>query len=256
MLQIRVMPCLLLQSGKLVKTVNFKNPNYIGDPVNAVKIYNDKEVDELVLLDIGATKENRGIDFEKVAEIASECFMPLAYGGGVHSLEEMEKIYNLGVEKIVICSEAAENPAFITQAATLFGRQSVVVAIDVKKNLWGKDEVMTHSGTRGTDLNPVDFAREMEQRGAGEIFLNSIDRDGTFSGYDTALIKKVSQAITIPLIACGGAGKVSDFAPAVKAGASAVAAGSLVVYHHNHRDGVLINFPSGNELKIALKGLR
>lgn len=249
MLKTRVMPCLLLRDRRLVKTVQFHNPNYIGDPVNAVKIYNDKEVDELILLDIIATTKSRQPDFIKIGEIASECFMPLAYGGGIRTIDEMKKIFSLGAEKIIICTYAVEKPDFITEAADIFGSQSVVVAIDVKKNLWGKDEVFIRSGTRGTKLEPVKFAREMERRGAGEIFLNSIDRDGTFLGYDLALVKKVAKAISVPLIVCGGAGKISDFQKAVRAGASAVATGSMVVYHNNHRDGVLINFPSREELK-------
>lgn len=248
MLKVRVMPCLLLQKGKLVKTINFKRPNYIGDPVNAVKIYNDKEVDELVFLDIRATSEAQ-IDFQKIKEIASECFMPLTYGGGVRSIDNMKKVYSLGVEKIVICSYAVENPDFITKAAKIFGNQSVVVAIDTKKNLWGKDEVIIHSGAKPTKIDPVGFAKKMENLGAGEIFLNSIDRDGTFSGYDTKLINAIAKTITIPLIVCGGAGGIKDFQKAVASGASAVAAGSLFVYFRNHTDGVLINYPNHEELR-------
>ena len=248
MLHIRVMPCLLLQSGRLVKTINFKKPNYVGHPVNAVKIYNDKEVDELVFLDISATKDGK-IDFNKIREIASVCFMPLTYGGGVRSIEDMKKIYSLGVEKIIICTYAVENPEFITKAAKIFGSQSVVVAIDTKKNLWEKDEVFIHSGSEGSKLDPVEFARMMEVSGAGEIFLNSIDREGTFLGYDTDLIKKIAKAIKIPLIVCGGAKNISDFKKAVKNGASAVAAGSMFVYFRNNLDGVLINYPSREVLK-------
>lgn len=249
MLKIRVMPCLLLKDGKLVKTVNFLKPNYIGDPVNAVKIYNDKEVDEMVFLDISATRKARKPDFGKISQIASECFMPLTYGGGIRDVDDMKKIYTLGVEKIIICSYAVEKPEFITQAAKIFGSQSVVVAIDVKKNAWGKDEVQTYSGTRRVKIDPVGFAQKMEAMGAGEIFLNSIDRDGTFSGYDINLIKEVSKAVSLPLIACGGAGSVNDFSKAVKAGALAVAAGSMFVYFCNNIDGVLINYPSIEELR-------
>lgn len=247
MLKVRVMPCLLLMDGKLIKTVNYKNPNYIGDPVNAIKIYNDKEVDELVFLDITATNENRQPNFEKISEIAAECFMPLAYGGGINKIDDMKKIYSLGVEKIVICTYAVENPDIISEAAKLFGSQSVVVSIDVKKNIFGKYEVFTNAGKKGTGLSPFDWAKTVEKKGAGEVFLNSIDRDGTFLGYDVELIKKVSNNLSVPLIACGGARNVKDFSYAVKAGASAVACGSMVVYHNQNRDGVLINFPSLKE---------
>lgn len=248
MLQVRVMPCLLLENGKLVKTIKFKDPDYIGDPVNAIKIYNDKEVDELVFLDISATNNDRQPPFEKIAEIADECFMPLAYGGGIKSLQDMKKIFSLGVEKCVICSHAVENPDFITEAANLFGSQSVVVSIDVKKNFWGKNEVFTHSGSKGTKFDPIEFAKLMEQKGAGEIFLNNIDRDGSMEGYDLDLIKKVAENINIPLIVCGGAGSVEDMIKAVESGASAVAAGAMVVYQSKLR-GVLINFPKGDELE-------
>lgn len=253
MLNIRVMPCLLLQQGKLVKTVRFKNPNYIGDPVNAVKIYNDKELDELVLLDIDATKRETGIDFAKIKDVASECFMPLAYGGGIKSVKDAAKIFSLGVEKIVINSIAVERPDNIGNFAKLFGSQSIVVSIDVKKNTTGKYEVCFCSGTKVSKYNPVEFAKMVEAEGAGEIFLNSIDQDGTFLGFDLELIKQVTQAVNIPVIVCGGAASVNDFGEAVKAGASAVAIGSMAVYHNNHTDGVLINFPLPEEIRKVIK---
>ncbi len=251
MLSIRVMPCLLLRHSKLVKTVRFKDPDYIGDPVNAVKIYNDKEVDELVFLDINATVERKQPNFKTIGEIACECFMPMTYGGGVRSIDEMRRIYNLGVEKIAINSYAVENPDIIRKASDIFGNQSVLVAIDVKKRLMGGYEVFTQSANKGTRLDPVDWAKRVEALGAGEILLTSIDRDGTYEGYDTELIRKVANSVSIPIIACGGAGKVEDFAGAVEAGASACAAGSMVVYQGKGR-GVLINFPSQKETRAIL----
>jgi imidazole glycerol-phosphate synthase subunit HisF len=251
MLSVRVMPCLLLRNSKLVKTVRFKDPDYIGDPVNAVKIYNDKEVDELIFLDITATIDQKSPNFKTIGEIASECFMPMTYGGGIRTIDEMRRIYNLGVEKIAINSYAVENPGIISNASTIFGSQSVLVAMDVKKRLMGGYEVFTHGARKGTKLDPVDWARKAEALGAGEILLTSIDRDGTYEGYDTELIKRVSDSVNVPIIACGGAGKVEDFAKAVEAGASACAAGSMVVYQGKGR-GVLINFPSQKEMRAIL----
>ncbi len=251
MLATRVIPCLLLKEDRLVKTIKFKNPSYVGDPINAIKIYNEKEVDELIVLDISATLEHRGPPFPILAQIANECFMPFTYGGGIKSVEDIKKLFNLGIEKVAINSYAAERPEFITEAASIFGRQSIVVSIDVKRNFLGQYSVHTEGGKKTHMVDPVEFATEMERRGAGEVLLNSIDRDGTWEGYDTVIIKKITNALNIPCIACGGAGKVQDFAEAVKAGASAVAAGSMVVYQGKGL-GVLINFPQRDELLKAL----
>lgn len=251
MLQTRVIPCLLVQNERLVKTVRFKNPSYVGDPVNAIKIYNEKEVDELILVDISATVERRPPSFKLIEQVASECFMPLCYGGGVRTPEEIRQIQTLGVEKVAINSHAVEDPSFIREASDRFGSQSIVLSMDVKKTLWGKYLVHTHGGRKTTKLEPVEFAQEMEAMGAGEILLNSIDRDGTWEGYDLGLIKSVADAVSIPVIACGGAGRIDDFSEAVKkGGASAVAAGSMVVYQGKDL-GVLINFPTQEELKKA-----
>jgi len=252
MLKTRVMPCLLLNNGRLVKTVKFKNPSYIGDPINAIKIYNGKEVDELILVDITATVENRPPPFDLIEEVACECFMPFTYGGGIRNLDDIKNIFSLGVEKAAINSYAAENPEFIGKAAELFGSQSIVVSIDVKKTLMGKYVVHSHSGKISTKIDPVSYAKEMEKIGAGEILLNSIDRDGIMDGYDIALIQKVTSAVSIPVIALGGAGNVDDLTGAVKeGGASAVAAGSMFVYQGKNL-GVLINFPSRDELEAKL----
>jgi len=253
MLTTRVIPCLLLRGAGLVKTVKFKHPAYVGDPINTVRIYNEKEVDELIFLDITATPEKRRPQFELVADIAEECFMPFAYGGGVRSLDDARTLLNLGAEKVAVNTYAHENPDFVRQAAEVFGSQSVIVSIDVKKGLLGRFQVYTSGGRHGTGVDPVTYARRMEELGAGELLLTSIDRDGTFQGYDTELIGRVTGAVGIPVIACGGAATVEDFGRAVKeGGASAVAAGSMVVYQGLNR-GVLINFPSRQELKRVLE---
>jgi imidazole glycerol-phosphate synthase subunit HisF len=245
------MPCLLLKESRLVKTVKFKNPDYVGDPVNAVKIYNEKEVDELIFLDISATVNGRKPSFKTIYEIATECFMPFTYGGGINNLDDMKKIFTLGVEKVAINTYAFENPDFIAKAAEMFGSQSIVVSMDAKKRPTGGYEVYTQGGRRATKTDPATYAVLMEKMGAGELLLTSIDMDGTLEGFDLDLIRLVSQEISIPLIACGGAGSVEDFAKAVNAGASAVAAGSMVVYQGKNR-GVLINFPSQEDLRAAL----
>jgi cyclase len=255
MLKTRVIPCLLLKGQGLVKTVRFKNPKYVGDPINAVKIFNDKEVDELIFLDIEATVEGRRPPIKLISEIASECFMPLSYGGGLRNLEDLKGIFNLGVEKVVINSYAVENPHFVKEASKRYGNQSIVVAIDVKKNSWGKYEIFIHGGKRKTKLDLLDQVREMERLGAGEILLNSIDRDGTMQGYDIDLIKQVTEAVSVPVIACGGPGKIQDFVEAVrKGGASAVAAGSLFVFHGKYR-AVLISYPASDELEHAFSNI-
>ena len=252
MLKTRVIPCLLLQGRGLVKTIAFRRPRYVGDPINAVRIFNEKEVDEIIVLDIGATVEGKPPQTRLISEIASECFMPLAYGGGIRTVDQIREIFSLGVEKVVINSEASANPSFVRQAAEAFGSQSIIVSIDVKQTLFGSYEVRTHGGRKRTGRDPTTFAMEMADMGAGEIFLNSIDRDGTMGGYDIGLVRKVTGAVSIPVIACGGAGGIADFAAAVsQGGASAVAAGSLFVFHGKHR-AVLISYPSIAELEQAL----
>jgi cyclase len=252
MLRTRVIPCLLLKGQGLVKTVKFKNPKYVGDPINAVKIFNDKEVDELIFLDIEATVEGRKPPIKLISEIASECFMPLSYGGGLRNLEDLRTVFNLGVEKVIVNSYAIENPDFVKEASRRYGSQSVVVAVDAKRNSFGKYEIFSFCGRKKTKLSLVDYVKEMERLGAGEIFLNSIDRDGTMEGYDIEMIKKVTESVSIPVIACGGAGKIEDFVQAVKTGgASAVAAGSMFVFHGKHR-AVLITYPLIEELEKIL----
>jgi len=252
MLRARVIPCLLLGESGLVKTRQFKDPKYVGDPINALKIFNDKEVDELVLLDIGASREGRPPPFSLIAEVATECFMPLAFGGGIRSVEDARRILKLGVEKLVFNAAASELPEVLRHSSREFGSQAVVASIDVRRKLLGKYEVVLDRATRGTRTDPVDYARRMEDLGAGEIFLTAVDREGTMKGYDLELIARVSSAVSIPIIANGGAGSVSDFGLAIsKGGASAVAAGAMFVFHGPHR-AVLITYPSQAELAAGL----
>ncbi|MFA5095653.1 MAG: AglZ/HisF2 family acetamidino modification protein [Candidatus Paceibacterota bacterium] len=249
MLKTRVIPSLLLRDSGLVKTVNFKDAKYVGDPINAVKIFNEKEVDELILLDISATVGKKKPNFELISQIAGECFMPFGYGGGIREIDDIKRIFNLGVEKVVINSYAVENPLFIKEAANIFGSQSIVVSIDVKRTKSGNYEIFTNSGKEETGLNLKDFIGKIEKMGAGEIFLNSIDRDGLMQGFDLSLISEASKAVSIPLIVCGGAGKIEDFKEAIMAGASAVAAGSMFIFYGRQR-AVLINFPHQKELDL------
>ena len=251
MKRVRVIPVLLIHKGGLVKSVKFKDYKYVGDPINVVKIFNEKEVDEIVLLDISATAENRTPNISQIKDIASEAFMPLAYGGGITTLDEVKTLINGGVEKVVFNNMAYTNPPLITAAAAWAGSQSVVVSMDVKKNFWNKYRVYTRNAEKNTEEDPVVYAQKMEAAGAGEIFLNSIDRDGTFAGYDEELIEKVSKAVSIPVVAIGGAATVNDFEKAIKKGASAVAAGSMFVFQGPHR-AVLISYPSQAVLKEKL----
>ena len=251
MKRIRVIPTLLIQEGGLVKSVKFKDHKYVGDPINAVKIFNEKEVDEILLLDISATERKKAPNISTIKEIASEAFMPLGYGGGVTKLDEIIELITAGVEKVVLNTSAFENPKLVGQGAKYVGSQSVIVSIDVKKNIWGKYKVFIRNGTKNTEVDPVRYAKQMEQEGAGELVLNAIERDGTFGGYDTDLIKLISSAVNIPVVAIGGAASVDDFAKAVKSGASAVSAGSMFVFQRPHR-AVLISYPTQKELKEKL----
>ncbi len=251
MRRIRVIPVLLIHNGGLIKSVQFKKYKYVGDPINAVKIFNEKEIDEIIILDIDATRENRTPDLEKIREIAGEAFTPMAYGGGVSTIEEIKQLFYLGVEKIILNHAAVYNPALVTTAAQMVGRQSVVVSIDVKKNILGKYRVFTMNGSQNTKMDPVDYSLKMQEAGAGEIMLNSIDRDGTYQGFDLDLIQMVSSNLRIPVIACGGASDIEGFYAAVQNGASAVAAGSMFVFQRPHQ-AVLISYPSQNDLMKKL----
>ncbi len=243
----RVIPSLLLKNNGLVKTCKFNDPRYVGDPINAVKIFNEKGVDELVLLDINATVDNRGPNLPLLARIAAEAFMPMAYGGGIKRMEEIKEIFGLGYEKVILNTCAVATPELIREASDCFGSQSIVVSVDVKKNFFGQYHVMTHGGRNDTKMNPVQHAQKVEQLGAGEILLYSIDKDGTMSGFDINLVKQVSEKVSIPVVACGGAGTVADFSAALRdGGAAAVSAGSMFVFYGKHK-AVLITFPTNED---------
>lgn len=251
----RVMPCLLLQGKGLVKTIKFKDPTYIGDPINAVRIFNDKETDELIFLDITASREKRSIYIDIVKQIGDECYMPFAVGGGINSIQKIREILSAGAEKVVINSFAVENPDFIKEASNIFGNQSIIVSIDVKKKLFGKYEICTMNGRKASGIEPISFAKLVEEKGAGEILINSIGNDGTGMGYDINLIKCISDSVNIPVIACGGAGNFNHFAIAVNEGhASAVAAGSLFVFH-GRKKAVLISYPKEKELEKIFENI-
>jgi len=252
MLRTRVIPCLQLVDNSLVKAVKFKNYKYIGDPVNTVRIFNELEVDELCFLDIRATKDKRKPNFKILQEISNECFMPVSYGGGIQDLDTAKKILSIGFEKIVLNSAAITNPSLITDIANLIGTQSVIVAIDVKKSLLKGNRVFTISGTKKTTFNPVEWAQQIEKLGAGEILVTAIDKESTWSGFDVDLVAEISDAVSIPIIAHGGAGTVDHIVDVVKAGkASAVALGCMVVYQKKGM-GVLVNFPDKNNLENCL----
>lgn len=243
----RIIPSLLLRGKGLVKGVGFSHYKYVGDPLNAVKIYNEKQVDELIFLDIDATKKSRTIPLDLVESIADECHMPFSVGGGIQNIGQIRELLYAGAEKVAINSCAITDPDLIKKAAGTFGRQSIIVSIDAKKNWRGQYRVRTLSGKKKTRLEPVDFARKMENMGAGEILINSIDQDGQMNGYDLTLIKKVAMAVNIPVIACGGAGSLKHLSDAIyEAKASAVAAGSMFVFH-GPKKAVLISFPSQKE---------
>ncbi|MFJ3044308.1 AglZ/HisF2 family acetamidino modification protein [Herbaspirillum chlorophenolicum] len=255
MLRPRLIPCLLIHDGGLVKTTRFAEPKYVGDPINAVRIFNDKEVDELVVVDIDATVLGREPDYELIKSMAAECRMPLCYGGGIKNVEQIERIIGLGVEKVAIGEAAAHRPELMSEAAKRVGSQSIVAVMDVKKSgLLRRYEVFTHNGAKGTGINPVQFARRAQELGAGEILLNSIDRDGTMAGYDLTLIDQVRESISLPLSVLGGAGSLDDVRELVgRHGIIGAAAGSLFVFKGKYR-AVLIQYPAASE-KDAIFGI-
>lgn len=244
----RVIPCLLLNDGGLVKTQKFKNPKYVGDPINAVRIFNDKYVDELIFLDISASRLNREPDYDLVGRIAGECFMPLCYGGGVKTLDQAKKLVSLGVEKIAINSACIYRSDLVKELVNELGSQSVVAAIDIKRNLWGKPRIYDARLGKLTNIHPIDHIKNLVSAGVGEIFVNDVDRDGTFSGYDIQFLSGITHEINVPLIASGGAGSLADIQAVFSAGASAAAAGSLFVFYGPHR-AVLINYPEYHLVK-------
>jgi cyclase len=253
MLRPRIIPCLLIKDKGLVKTVNFKSPKYVGDPINAVKIFNEKEVDELIVLDIDATKENRGPDFKMIENLAAECRMPLCYGGGVTNVEQAKKIFGLGVEKVAISSSAVNDPMLVSKIAEQVGSQSAIVVIDVKKNNAGNYEIWTHNASQNTGKDPIQFAKQIEKLGVGEIVINSIDNDGIMKGYDYELINRVRQTVSVPLTVLGGAGSLKDIGQMIaNHGIIGIAAGSLFVFKGIYK-AVLINYPNPEKKKEMIK---
>jgi cyclase len=244
----RIIPVLLLKNLALVKSIQFKNHRYIGDPINAVRIFNDLKADELVFLDIEASKNNRLISLDFVKNVGEEACMPFSVGGGVKSIEDIKAIINAGAEKVVINTHAAQNPDFVKEASETFGSSTIVVCMDVKNKLFKGKRTWILGGKKSTEFTPIEFAQLMEKNGAGELIIQSIDKDGTMEGYDIELINSISTSVGIPIVALGGAGKLEDLIKAYRNGyANALAAGSLFVYQGKKR-GVLINYPDKNEL--------
>jgi imidazole glycerol-phosphate synthase subunit HisF len=248
LLKNRVIPTLLIQEEGLVKTFKFNTPKYVGDPLNAIKIFNDKEVDELIVLDIDASQLNRGPNYGLIEQFASECFMPLCYGGGIRTLEQAKKLFSLGIEKISIQSEAYTSLGFIKKLSDIFGSQSIVVMLDIKKNWMGSYKLYSSRSHKILDKDWLEFLQSVVEMGAGEVVINSVDRDGTLSGIDLDLIKMASEIVNIPIIASGGVGSLNDIKLAVDNGASAVAVGAYFVFK-GPRQAVLITYPKYSDLE-------
>jgi cyclase len=245
----RIIPILLLKKGYLYKGKKFKNHKYIGEPINAVRIFNEKEVDELVFFDISATDDNLPPNFSMLHDIASECFMPLSYGGGVVSLEIIRELIMIGIEKVIINTQAVRNPEFVKNAVNYFGSSSIVASIDAKKNVFGSYKVYINSGKEKTNLCPIEWAINLEKMGVGEIIINSIDRDGTFSGYDWDLVNSVVKSVNVPVVAAGGASSLIDLSSMCRQYNASAAAGSLFVFQGKH-NAVLITYPSQDEISF------
>lgn len=255
MLRHRIIPTLLLHDKGLYKTVQYsiKKGKYVGDPINAIKIFNDKGIDELIFLDIDASKEKKQPDFKMIKSIASECFMPLAYGGGIVSLSQIKAIFQIGIEKVILNSILLEDITFLQKASNIFGSQSIVASVDIKKNMFGKYKVYNSSQKRNLKLDIREYLLSLEQHGAGEIYISCVDKDGTFEGYDLEIIKKVIEGIKIPIIVNGGARDIKDFSQAIKeCGVHAVSAGSFFVFNGPHK-AVLITYPDYKDLENELK---
>ena len=238
----RIIPVLTIMGNRLVKTVKFKNPNYIGDPLNAIKIFNEKKVDELIILDINASKQNKEPNYKLIYEMAGEAFMPLGYGGGIKTLEHAKKIFSLGIEKVVLNTVLLENPKIITQIANIYGTQSVVLSLDFKKTILGKIRPHFNSGKEYIKKDIKAFASEMIEYGIGEIILQDIEKDGTFAGYNLEIISELKD-LSIPIVAMGGCNSIDNMREAITNGADAIAAGSLFVYRNNEPNSILINYP-------------
>ncbi len=254
MLEHRVIPCLLLRNGGLVKTVRFRHPKYVGDPINAIRIFNEKEVDELMVLDICASKERRQPNYGLIEQFAGECFMPLCYGGGIRTVEQAGRLFALGVEKVCVQTGALEDVRLVARLSERFGSQSVLVSVDVKRNWRGLPRLYSAATGRSLSQPWMDHLKRAVAAGAGEVVLNAVDRDGGMQGMDLELIRQASRAVSVPLIAVGGVGSLADIKAAVEAGASAVAAGAFFVFQGPHR-AVLITYPLYHELEALLSGL-
>lgn len=252
MLKSRVIPCLLLRERGLFKTLKFASPKYVGDPINAIRIFNDKEVDELMVLDIQASKERRDPNYELIEQFAGECFMPLCYGGGIHSVEQARQLFALGVEKVCLQSAVLEDVTLITRIAERFGSQSVVVSADLKKDWRGQQRLYSASKEKILKQPWLTYLKDAVSAGAGEVLLNSVNHDGLMAGMNIGSIREASAALSVPLIAIGGVGSLADIKMAIQAGASAVAAGSFFVYQGPHR-AVLITYPRYLELETLLR---
>lgn len=239
----RVAPCLLLSGKKLVKTVQFADPKYVGDPINAVKIFNDKEVDEILIFDIDASMQDKKPQFEYLKEVVSEAFIPISYGGGIRTIEDVDTLFRIGVEKVCLNAINSESLSLIKDSSEKYGSQSIVGAVDIKKNFFGKLQVFFKNKKYKTSKDPISYIKDLENAGVGEICINFVDRDGTFKGYDLDFIKQVTEFLKVPLVVIGGAGSIEHFSQAFSAGASAVCAGSMFVFHGPHR-AVLINYPN------------
>jgi cyclase len=249
----RIIPVLLLKNKGLVKSVNFKNHRYIGDPINAVRIFNELKADELAFIDILATKEKRTISVDFVKNVGEEANMPFSVGGGIRSLEDIRKIIEAGAEKVILNSIAGEDPDFVTEAANSFGSSTITVCIDIKKDFFGKEKVCIKAGTKSINSNPVEYARQMEKAGAGEIIIQSIDKDGTMSGYDINMVKIIAESVTIPVVSLGGAGKWEDLVELNDLiSLNGLAAGSLFIYH-GERKAILINYPDRDLIQQLFK---
>lgn len=248
----RVIPVLLVSDGYLVKPVKFKSERYIGDPINAVRIFNEKQVDELIICDIDASHKGTGVNYTLIEEIASEAFMPVGYGGGVASVDEARRITSIGIEKVLLNTAAVDSPDVVSGLSEALGASSTVVSIDARRKITGGWDTFTRRGRRKSGLSPAEAALRAQELGAGEIVVQAIDRESTYSGYDLKLIESVTSVVSVPVVALGGAARFDDFAPALRAGASAVAAGSMFVLNGKHR-AVLISYPSPAQVRSLVE---
>ena len=252
MVESRIIPCLLLFEGGLVKTTKFTSPKYVGDPINVVRIFNEKEVDELIFIDIEASRNKRAPNLTVIRELASECFMPFAYGGGITTIDQIRSILKIGVEKVILNQAVLSNPDFVSEACKYFGSSTIVGAMDVKRDFWGKLWVYDHVRKKSTNYDPLTYAKKLEKLGVGEIFINDVDRDGTFKGFDIDAISRINKTLSTPLIACGGASDLNNIKDLInETNINAVAAGSLFVYQGPHR-AVLVSYPNRSQIKEIL----